>query len=118
MQNKYKSLIFVGLLIFAIVGVGIIYGYTTGEKCPYCGSEDVITININNLELAKQKHRSLSLIDTRKDAKLIDPQIAEKLNENINSFDFEKYQKINYTLKGCESCGKLFIYTEKGIITF
>lgn len=118
MRNKYKSLIFVGLLIFAIVGVGIICGYTSAEKCPYCDSNDVITIDINNLELLKQKHRSLSLIDTRKDAKLIDPQIAEKLKENINSFDFEKYQNNNYALKGCESCGKLFIYTENRIITF
>ena len=118
MQNTYKSLVFVGLLIFATVGIGVIYGYTTEETCPYCGSKDVTTININNLDLSKQKHRALSLIDIKKDAKLIDPQIAEKLEQNINSFDFEKYQKINYTLKGCQSCGKIFIYTENGTITF
>ena len=117
MQNRHKSLIFVGLLIFAILGAGIIYAYTT-EECPYCGSKDVTTINVNNLDLTKQKHRSLSLIDTKKDANLIDPQIAGKLKENINSFDFEKYQNINYTLKGCEFCGKLFIYTKNGTITF
>lgn len=118
MQNTYKSLIFVGLLIFAIAGVGVIYGNITEEICPYCGSNDIITININNLDLSKQKHRTLSLIDIKKDAKLIDPQIAGRLKKNINSFDFEKYQKINYTLKGCESCGKIFIYTENGTITF
>lgn len=117
MQNTHKSLIFIGLLIFAILGAGILYAYTT-EECPYCSSKDVTTINVNNLNLTKQEHRALSLIDTKKDAKLIDPQIAENLKENINSFDFKKYQKMNYTLKGCQSCGKLFIYTKNETITF
>ncbi len=114
MKNKYKSIIFVGLLIIVIAGIGAIYSSITEETCPYCGSNDIITLSTNNLDIVKENHRALSLIDTKKDANLINPEIARKLEEKINSFDFDKYQNTSYTLKGCQSCGNIFIMNKNG----